>query len=165
MIKEQDILATIFFSVFRREIDISNFNDRVIMQKLIYLINEMGISCGNYRFVWDIYGPFSYELNKKIKLIQLIDTKQAKINEGNYSKELVNIIDKIRNILENKKFEKCDDVDKLELVASLHFLKNYQYFLKDRKEITSELYQLKPKYGCTENYRNVEIAYEYASCL
>ena len=57
-ISQQQLLRAVFCKVLNREFQSDSLDDRIILQKIVFFMHEKGISCGNYKFVWDLYGPF-----------------------------------------------------------------------------------------------------------
>lgn len=66
-ISQQKLLSTIFEKVYGREFRKDDLDDRVMLQKAVFLLREFGVSCGKYDFVWDHYGPFSPDLSDDMK--------------------------------------------------------------------------------------------------
>lgn len=60
------LLAPIYRDVYGEQFSSSNFSDRMEMQKLIYLLQEAGISIGDYNFHWYKHGPYSQQLQNDI---------------------------------------------------------------------------------------------------
>lgn len=67
-IPQQSILRAVFARVYGREFQAEVMDDRVMMQKAVFLLREFGVSCGPYDFVWDYYGPFSPDLSDDMKM-------------------------------------------------------------------------------------------------
>ena len=66
------ILLRLFKEFTQRNIDVDNVEDRIIMQKIVFFLDEIGITVGNYSFVLETYGPFSQNLNNDIHNIRLL---------------------------------------------------------------------------------------------
>lgn len=60
------LLKPVFKSVFDCEFNKSEFTDRLKMQKAIYLLQNLGISVGEYNFLWYKHGPYSQTLQNDI---------------------------------------------------------------------------------------------------
>ncbi len=124
------------------------------LQKLMYFISEAGLA--DYKFRWWFYGPFSRELyddmdeycalgyiiydntERGYPLIRVGDMSKIKFsNEGdNLSK-----INRIVNVLK----ELSDDFNptELELIASIHFLRNKDPLISDEeKDDPDKIYKL-----------------------
>ena len=61
-----DLLKPVFKKIFDKDFDAYSFEDRLEMQKSIYLLQDMGISVGDYRFMWYKHGPYSQTLQNDI---------------------------------------------------------------------------------------------------
>ena len=80
------LLVPVFKSVFERDFEVNKFTDRLEMQKMVYLLQNMGISVGNYNFMWYKHGPYSQALqgdmlnlqsSEEINVIFSIDAKRV----------------------------------------------------------------------------------------
>ena len=60
------LLKPVFERVFGRNFQPSAFEDRLEMQKTVYLLQNMGISVGDYKFLWYKHGPYSQTLQNDI---------------------------------------------------------------------------------------------------
>ena len=65
-----NLLKPVFKSIFNKEFNASEFEDRLEMQKAVYLLQNMGISVGDYRFLWYKHGPYSQTLQNDILNLQ-----------------------------------------------------------------------------------------------
>lgn len=66
-VSQQRLLNIIFEKVFSEKFNKDEMDDRIMLQKAVYLLREFGVSCGEYDFVWDHYGPFSPDLSDDMK--------------------------------------------------------------------------------------------------
>lgn len=66
------LLKPVFKSIFDRDFQPNVFEDRLEMQKAVYLLQNMGISVGNYRFMWYKHGPYSQTLQNDILNLQSV---------------------------------------------------------------------------------------------
>ncbi|OGC76862.1 MAG: hypothetical protein A2Z27_05950 [candidate division Zixibacteria bacterium RBG_16_50_21] len=94
----------------------SNFQDRLKLQKYIYLLQAFGLYLG-FRFNWYIYGPYSpdlardgFELAKQYPNVPEVKFMEEK-DETKFS-EFIGFL-----------HPNEDNTDWLEMIASLHFLK------------------------------------------
>ena len=60
------LLKPVFENIFGKKFQPDVFEDRLEMQKAIYLLQNMGISVGDYRFIWYKHGPYSQTLQNDI---------------------------------------------------------------------------------------------------
>jgi len=97
----------------------STFNGRLTLQKTIYLLQAFGVYIG-YDFSWYLRGPYSPRLARDGFELQDVyrnfPTKTGKFPEKNIQQRFV----KFLHFMKNRK----NNPDKLEILASLHFLKN-----------------------------------------
>lgn len=113
------------------EIDVSTFNERLILQKKIYFIQELGIDL-NYLFKWYLRGPYSqqittdaYKLNGMLKKDIDLENNltQQNIREilGD-DKKRDRILSLISEINKLNGLDKKENAYWYELISSLHFL-------------------------------------------
>lgn len=60
------LLKPVFENVFDHKFRPNEFSDRLEMQKMVYLLQNMGISVGKYNFLWYKHGPYSQTLQNDI---------------------------------------------------------------------------------------------------
>ena len=66
------LLKPVFKSIFDRDFQPNVFEDRLEMQKTVYLLQNMGISVGDYKFMWYKHGPYSQILQNDILILQSV---------------------------------------------------------------------------------------------
>lgn len=55
-----DKLASFYNSLFKTlKVDMKDFEDRVLFQKVVYLAQTLGIGFEEYKFGWYVHGPYS----------------------------------------------------------------------------------------------------------
>lgn len=118
----QQILLAKSLEAAQAPLDVSTFNDRLILQKTVYLLQSAGIHIG-YRFRWYLRGPYSPDMTAGAFGI---------VNEGEYGKKelqgwkldeaSVERAVKLRPLLHQPGEEKSETVRRLELLASVLFL-------------------------------------------
>ncbi len=95
--------------------DMSTFQGRLILQKSVYLMQAFDIYIG-YDFSWYLRGPYSSHLaNIGFQLQENYD----KFPKGKFEKGIQKKFKQFLDFMEDKK----NDPDKLEILASIHFLK------------------------------------------
>lgn len=121
------LLKVIYKRIFGDSFTYSNFDARIKLQKAVYLLENMGVTIGEYSFHWDTYGPYS--LNLDYEASQL-----GEMEPENYvfSKYAENSFDRLKSIAEQQ--TKYDVTTWMECVASLHYLRNVLRF-EDEKAI------------------------------
>ncbi|MBQ9610566.1 MAG: hypothetical protein IJV15_14130 [Lachnospiraceae bacterium] len=119
-IKQKELLETVFGKIYSKEFDAKSIDDRITMQKTVFLMREMGVSCGNYEFIWDQFGPFSAKLSDDLKVDNTEKSQEIKFN-----KKADEVISKIKRIAEIK--SEYNIRYWMETIASLCYLKKYMY--------------------------------------
>ena len=128
------------FALFReiedKDVDMELFGDRINLQKLTYILKDAGLSF-DYHFNWYVRGPYSPSLSDDA----------FKIHRGNewrdieFSPEEKEIINTIKESFS----EDVRNSDKLELYASILFIKNSQRILLSETDvICDKIKSLKP---------------------
>jgi uncharacterized protein YwgA len=93
------------------------FDGRLVLQKTIYLLQAFGIYLG-YNFSWYLHGPYSTTLTRNGFALQEI---YKNIEKGTFENQKTQRkFDKFIQFMDDKK----NDSDKIEILASIHFLKN-----------------------------------------
>lgn len=127
-----------FYSqVFGEDLRMDDFDDRIRLQKLIYILRSQGLDF-DYTFTWYLRGPYSprladdgYSLSNNRDAIDL--EYEPRLEERN----ILNRIMRARNIITNS--------NNAELVASyLYLQRNYG------ENATQELNIRKPRYGISQ---------------
>lgn len=134
-VSQQRRLSAIFEKVYGREFHKEDLDDRVMLQKAVFLLREFGVSCGRYDFVWDHFGPFSPDLSDDMK-------KEV------FDNEIVRFTDKAERIMErlNKLFSNHGEYSVrywAETIASLRYLMTHMYPLYSDEKIISKLEEMK----------------------
>ena len=96
--------------------DMSTFNGRLTLQKTIYLMQAFGVYLG-HNFSWYLRGPYSSHLASVGFTLQEIYHKIPAA--GHFEKKTQKKFDKFIKFMSDKKH----DPDRLEILASIHFLK------------------------------------------
>lgn len=108
------LIKPIYQQVFNKEFEYKNFDDRLKMQKLIYLLQELGIGVGDYRFSWYKHGPYSQNL--------LDDSYISSGGRVTFTPEAEQIVFELAEILNNS--VSYEAVDWIECLGSLRYLKS-----------------------------------------
>lgn len=132
---QQRLLRAVFLNVFGREFDASSMDDRVMLQKAVFFMHELGVSCGEYTFSWDCYGPFSPDLSDDMKK-EVKDDIQVK-----FSQKADGVMEKLKKIFSIQ----SDYTERYwaETLASLYYLKNYMYPTNTDEAIVQKLEVIK----------------------
>jgi len=145
-------IIPMFKHVFGREYDDGNMDDRILIQKNTYMLEWMGLNLGNFRFLWDTYGPYSLDLKGVIQE-ELSDSDKNGPALSVYAQDKVV---SIKTVLEEGVEMNQPERFWLELICSIHFLK--QNIVKDRKYLLEELQIRKQHFNNREvNERALDI--------
>lgn len=119
-VSQPRLLSEVFFKVYGRAIQAERMDDRVMLQKAVFLMRERGISCGDYEFVWDHYGPFSAELSDDIKMTPADESSSVKFNA-----DAERVMENLKEVFARRTAYsvRCW----AEAVASLLYLRRYMY--------------------------------------
>jgi len=114
-------LTGFYQEVFNKQY-IHNDDEKVLIQKNTYLLEKLGLDLGNFLFLWDSYGPYSLEVRNIVNKEMGSDSISEIINYSSFAQE---IIQSIKDIIEAGKKLNQTPRDWLEIVCSLHYIKNY----------------------------------------
>ena len=144
------------------DIDVSTFSKRLILQKIVYFLQEAGNHLG-YSFGWYIHGPYSPDLTSDLySVVGILDKGIIPKNfeVGMLSEREKDGINKVKKLMQRigeiSQSEK-DKVKWLELLASLHYVLKYMnYKYCSYSEVKGYLRKLKPIFdekAITEAYQ------------
>ena len=136
-----DIAKGLIFQALKVEKD--SFDDRLISQKKLYLLQMLGIDIG-YSYNWYIRGPYSPHLSTYV-FNNLDVLKEQDFSAYNLSDTVKKAIDKINN-LENKKPESLSISSWYELLASVLYI----YTNWNSSDVYISLIEHKPQYTQSE---------------
>lgn len=111
-------LRSIYKDVYGEQFSSGNFSHRMKMQHLIYLLQEAGISIGDYNFHWYKHGPYSQQLQNDILV-----TNENVDHNIRYSESAQHIIHILADLLHHPVYYPPDHW--VECLASLEYLKRY----------------------------------------
>ena len=134
---EAAVIHAVFNEVFGRPTDFSSFNDRLEAQKIVYLLDELGVTCGDYPFKWYKHGPYSQRLQNTI-LEKYDKTEQIAFSPAGNS-----ALAKIKQMISVPHSEYTDS-QWLEAIGSIQYLQKYLYSTSTRDTILRRLNELKP---------------------
>ena len=127
-------------------IDPSNFDARLVFQKQIYLLQELGLQLGN-TYGWYIHGPYSSEAASDG--FQLVSVQDRVKHLPELSKDDLQSLKTFEKLFSESKetFKRKDEAYILELLGSLHFLVKYGYPRPtDKKTALKRFFKLKPQF-------------------
>lgn len=113
------LLKPVFKEIFERDFDSHNFNDRLEMQKTIYLLHSKGVSVGNYNFLWYKHGPYSQTLQNDILKL---DKECVKVR---FSEEALRVISMLKNAFFEVEHSYTEETW-IECLGSIYYIKENQ---------------------------------------
>jgi hypothetical protein len=97
------------------EVSLENFEDRLRLQKLIYLAREIGFECG-FAFSWYVHGPYSPSLTRV--LFTADEMGELSLDDAKLTKREESIVSNLKQLLGDK----INDARQLELFASVWYV-------------------------------------------
>ncbi len=132
-------LLPVYKEIYGEDFDYSKFENRLEMQKAIYLLQDMGVPVGDYGFRWYLHGPYSQSLQN--------DMYYEGGNECvplTWSKEYADGFKKLREIVDSKERRNYTVAQWVECLASIRYLReNVLSFKASDEEVISELVRRK----------------------
>lgn len=133
-------LLPVYSEIYGRDFDYSNFEQRMEMQKAIYLLQDMGVPVGDYGFRWYLHGPYSQSLQDDMYYENGHSYKKI-----NLTKEYADSVGKLRKAINSDKRGSYSVSNWVECLASLHYLRrNVLSFSASKQEIIEALEKRKP---------------------
>lgn len=128
-------LLPVYETLYGRKFSYTNFEQRMEMQKAVYLLQDMGVPVGDYGFRWYQHGPYSQRLH---------DDMYYENGRGcraiNLSKEYNESINRLRDVIHNKAGKAYSISNWVECLASLHYLsENLLSFSASKEDVVREL--------------------------
>ena len=131
--------------------DMSTFDNRLQLQKIIYLLQSSGMSLG-YGYNWYVKGPYSSPLAHDLFGIEK-STEIYEKNEGIKFKDHEHIVHKLESFRDFLG-DDINDVKYLEVLASLHYINETTFLGKDdESELKHRLLEAKPS---LKNVTNID---------
>ena len=141
-------LIPVYKLVYNDSFSYGNFNCRLKMQKMVYLLQELGTSLGDYGFRWYKFGPYSQSL-----LDDMYDSSGSACNSISYSADSTSNIESLHQIMKtNTRYESQTWA---ECLASILFIKKYiMPSSASDDEILKELVKRKPHLNQSESNKH-----------
>lgn len=124
----REFLKPIYRDVYGDEFNQACFESRMEMQKLVYVLQEAGVTIGDYDFLWYKHGPYSQELQNDILTIFNVPNVELR-----YSSDASLIINRVKEVFAEKTVysRSCW----VECIASLQYLKSSRLSLDSSDEV------------------------------
>ncbi|MDO8537401.1 MAG: hypothetical protein Q7S21_00790 [archaeon] len=129
-------LKYLFKKLTDKELDMRDYINRLMLQKIVFLLQSSGISFG-YNFTWYLKGPYCSQLTKDAFAVTTETVNNVEF-EKNEEEKILRLKKHFTNELKNDK--------ELELLGSLVFIRNNMQ-IKSESEIKEKLVALKPWYS------------------
>lgn len=128
-------LCPVYKMLYNQDFDYSDFDQRMQMQKAVYLLQDMGVPVGDYGFRWYKHGPYSQTLHDDM-FFENGRTALAFPLHREYSEK----IHKLRDVISSTQRGSYTIAQWVECLASLHYLKeNMLDFNATDREVVAEL--------------------------
>lgn len=129
---KQDLVAGILKRIGNRDYDTRTFNNRLLVQKIIFIFQEVFDVDLGYNFTLYMRGPYSTSLTKDFYKIR-DTTKYEEIEFGDEGKEI--LLKELIEIIQ----EHSSDIDILELVSTIIFVNNKLNIRDDLEQVIRKL--------------------------
>jgi uncharacterized protein YwgA len=106
----------------RKDWSIKGFQDRLFMQKAIYLTQVLAIDL-RFRFGWYLRGPYSKDLTECLYELDADEKLRGTIDALTLRDEFATKMQLLKNLVESRPGA-IDEAEWLELVSSIHYLKH-----------------------------------------
>lgn len=126
-----------------------DFNDRLIAQKKIYLLQVLGIDLG-YHYSWYLHGPYSPALTSYMYAnLDWIEESGEILSKYKLSDRAKNSVQRVNELWKKIKLKDLNEAACYELLASLHYIHQNMksWAVKDKNEVFEKLLQYKPQYS------------------
>lgn len=127
------VLKEIYQVILNEEFHYSELSERIKLQKIVYLLENMGVHVGNYSFTWNKYGPYSIALDDDA--YRCVQTNE--IHNIMFTQEAQNAFEQIKTMISQRGL--YEDTNWLECISSLHYLKYVLRFSVDDNIVLKEL--------------------------
>ncbi|MCK5676845.1 MAG: hypothetical protein KAH72_00010 [Flavobacteriaceae bacterium] len=155
---KKEVLSRVLDILGIGEPQMGDFDSRLRLQKIVYLLQASGLSLG-YGYNWYVRGPYSPDLTKTLYEIfenEWIGEQIKTIRFNDHD----NIVSKLIDLRKNIGEENINDTLYLEVLASLHYINKMTFSGNGkREELKEKLFKAKPS---LKNIRNIDIIFAKA---
>lgn len=128
-------LLPVYKTLYEKNFSYSNFNQRMEMQKAVYLLQDMGVPVGDYGFRWYQHGPYSQRLHDDMHYESGRECRALTL-----SREYAERINQLHDVIHAEEGEKYSVSNWVECLASIHYLReNLLSFNASEEEVVQEL--------------------------
>ena len=126
-----------------------NFDDRLMAQKKMYLLQALGTDLG-YHYNWYLHGPYSPALTGYVYAnLDWIKDSSDEFRHYRLSNNTKNNIQRVNALGEKLNKTGLNQPDWYELLASLHYINRNRksWAVSEQEDIFKKLQKYKPKYS------------------
>lgn len=134
------ILSAVFHEVMGRTTSFSIFDDRLETQKIVYLLDELDVSCGDYSFIWYKRGPYSQQLQNTMLCYDQTQNDETEVNFSEKGMAALNTLKEIFSV----DYTGYNEAYWIETLASILFLSKRIIPVANEARVLSELQNRKP---------------------
>lgn len=132
-------LLPLYKALYDKDFSYSDFNQRMEMQKAVYLLQDLGVPVGDYGFRWYLHGPYSQKLQD-----DMYYEDGRPVAQFSLSDEYAGTIRKLHEIIHSDRRGKYSTSHWVECLASLRYLrKNVLSFNTTKDDVLAQLEQRK----------------------
>lgn len=151
-------LLLVYKALYDRNFNYDHFDQRLEMQKAVYLLQDMGVPVGDYGFRWYQHGPYSQNLQD-----DMYYANKHPYTEVQFSREHAKRIDQLRSVIHDNSRGEYSICHWVECLASLHYLRqNVMAFSATKADVVLELERRKPHLS---NHKTNNDAYDLVEGL
>jgi hypothetical protein len=136
------------FKHIKKRIDLSNFDARLVFQKQVYLLQELGLKLGN-SYGWYRRGPYSSGAASDGFQLEPIQDNVETLPE--LTPDELKAAETLQELVSEsaKRFKSTDEAYCMELLGSLHFVLKHGYPKPTSREEALKKFreELKPRFG------------------
>lgn len=137
----KQIALKLAFDALGLKIKVQTFNDRLILQKMVYLLQASNIDFG-FRFGWYLRGPYCPALaNDAFSIVADLESAECEAGHWELSDSSKRELDRLgERVQAFRRGERKEQARRLERLASVHFLiDNHGFTIDQVGKIQTEL--------------------------
>lgn len=157
----RQIATKLLLDSLNQELDLSDFNSRLILQKTIYLVQAAGVKLG-YHYSWYLRGPYSRGLTSD--LFEMKDEIREFDESSNWhlDKGSIDVIAKVKDLFVPPGDDSSHSARYFELLASVLFLVKTKQVSDDPSHLKIKLESLNKSFGENEISDALESLNQYS---
>lgn len=112
-----EYLLPVYKKLYNEDFNFYDFNMRMKMQKAVYLLQELGVPVGDYRYRWYLHGPYSQKLQD-----DMYDERENSAEEFSDSDEYAGMVEKLGKLFASEEKGSYSLADWAECLGSMYYL-------------------------------------------